>query len=89
MTKEKVVVKTVENTQPELIWQEIKNISLNLYGMPGKTVEEHFQHIIMSPTDLYLKQTSVAPLAASTLADLLEPKFNVDLSGSYIIIARK
>ena len=71
---------------PEKIWQEIKDVQLQLFGLPNQTVQKHCQPQMVEPSRLYVTFSAgaVGPALETALRN-----YNVEIDGKYIIIGRK
>lgn len=68
------------------IWQEIKGKKLDMFSLPGQSVEAYFQPFPADPNKLHLNFSVSSSLPALEAA--LGPKFHVELVGKYIIVSR-
>ena len=82
MSDEKPVVKS----NADKIWDEIKNLPINMFGLPGQVVSKHCKQKPVEPNNLYvtLKSSAVLPSLEAAIA----PKFSVELTPIYVIIRR-
>lgn len=69
-----------------LIWNEIRQVDLNLFALPGQILENHATVIPFSDKELYLILKSTAVLPA--LEQVLGSKFSVQQTDRYTIISR-
>ena len=72
--------------EPEKIWQEIKDVQLNLFALPNQTVQKHCQPQLVEPTRLYVTFSAgaVGPALEAALSN-----YSVEIDGKYVIIGRK
>src|SRR5258706_6547275 len=63
-------------TEAQKIWEEIKNLPINMFGLPNQIVSEHCNFVLIEPTKLYLtiKSGTVLPALESAVA----PNFEVE-----------
>lgn len=71
----------------DAIWNQIKDINLNLFALPDQTVAKYCTPIPVEPTKLYLTVKVSSVLTA--LEDSLGKEFNFDAGGRFIIVTRK
>jgi len=76
-----------KETEADVIWEEIKNKTLDLYGLPNQTVEGHVKKLAVPGNELLLKMNASAVLPALEAA--IAPKFEVEMSENYVIVRRK
>lgn len=74
-------------TQADLIWNEIKDVKLELFALPDQFIHKNVTPVKIDPSKLYLKYNISALLPSIEKA--LEDKFNVSLLDKYIVIERK
>ena len=91
-------------TEAQLIWDEIENLTIQMFGLPGQTVAHHCTQVTIEPTHLYVTIRSPAVLPALELslkehADSVaaimrrssgvnNSVFTVEQADKYVIIAR-
>lgn len=75
-------------TIAEIIWDEIRNKELDLFGLPGQTVEKYFEPKFIPYVDiLYLKsKLSVATAALENLIQEMKNDYLMDISEDCITI---
>lgn len=73
-------------TQAELMWEEIKNLPIQMFGLPDQTVAMHVNFIPVEPSKLYLTIRSTAALPSLEAA--IAPKFAVELADKFVIVTR-
>ena len=83
---------TKEKTKADLLWDKIKGVQLELFGLPGQTVQKHTQRFSVLPDRVHLKiaKTAVLPaleiaLASVKLSD--NEILSVEQSGDYIVVS--
>jgi hypothetical protein len=74
MSNDKVEVKKVTD-EASLIWEEIRNVSIDLYALPNQKICDHVEVLPVPGTTLYLKPKSSAVL----------PSMESALSGRFIV----
>jgi hypothetical protein len=73
-------------TESEKIWDEIKNLPIEMFGLPSQTVAQHCTPVSVDPNRLFLTIRSTATLPA--LETTLGTKFTVELADKFVIVAR-
>ena len=73
--------------ESDKIWQEIKGLQLNLFGLPNQTIEKNCVPQLVEPSKLYLIISSGAVYPA--LDEILSSKFNLETISKYIVVSRK
>jgi hypothetical protein len=68
------------------IWNEIKNVQLDLFSLPDQTVAKYCNPLPIDPNSLYVTITATAVLPA---LDIALTNFNVEAVGKWIVISRK
>ena len=73
-------------TESEKIWNEIKNLPIQMFGLPNQTVVQHCTPVSVDPSRLFLtvKSTSTLPALETTLGS----NFTVELADKFVIVAR-
>jgi LysM repeat protein len=87
--KENKTEEKTENQMYKKIWDEIKGVSLNLYGLQNQFVVNHciLVDVMVKPDALHVKPKSSAVLPA--LEEALSKTYTVELVDKYIEIKRK
>jgi|ERR1035438_9745603 hypothetical protein len=91
-------------TEAQLIWEEIENLTIQMFGLPGQTVAHHCTVVPIEPTHLYVTIRSPAVLPAlevslkehaDKVAAIMKRSggvnnsvFTVEQADKYIIISR-
>jgi hypothetical protein len=78
--------KAADKTPAQQMWEEIKNLSIQMFGLPGQTVTMHATPVWIEPTKLYLTIRSSATLPS--LEDAIKGKFNVELVDKFVVVTR-
>jgi len=76
-----------EETEAEKIWKEIHAVELDMFSLPGQTVEKYCKPAIVEPSKCYVNTSVQAVYPA--LETALGKKFNVELTTKFIVISRK
>lgn len=88
MTTEKETKKETKTlSESDKIWNEIKDLPLDLYALSGQTVSDHTTKMKLPGEKLYLTPASSAVLPA--LESVLQSKFDVEMADKYIVVQRK
>jgi len=85
-----------KTTESDKIWEEIRRLNIEVFGLPGQTVEGHTTRILGSPNEVLLKLKSSAVLPAleqlltvdSNGRPLANPKFKIEQLEHFISIKR-
>jgi hypothetical protein len=73
-------------TEAQKIWDEIKNLQIQMFGLPEQTVSHHCTPVSVEPSKLYLVTRSSATLPS--LETSIGPGFVVELADKFVIVAR-
>lgn len=76
-----------KETEADKIWTEIKDKSIDLYGLPHQRVHAHVQKLAVPGDVLLLKLNASAVLPA--LETAIHPAFEVEMTESFTIVRRK
>lgn len=74
-------------TEADKIWEEIKDVQLEMFSLPDQTVSKYCKPITVEPTKLYVTNSVQAVYPA--LENALGKKFTIELAQKFIVIARK
>lgn len=77
---------TSSQDDSQKIWDEIKNITINIYAIPNQKVKDHVTVLEVPGSELYLKLKSTAVLPA--LEECVGNKYEVELAEKYTIVRR-
>jgi hypothetical protein len=77
---------TKMETEATKIWNEIRNLPIQMFGLPSQIVAMHCTPISVEPTKLYVKIASSATLPS--LESAIGNKFVVELADTFVIIKR-
>lgn len=94
MKEEKKMQET--QTESDKMWEELRKLNLDIFGLPGQTLEGHASRVIGAPNELLLKLKSSAVLPALEQVltvdhngrPLHNPKFKIEQLEYYISIKR-
>lgn len=81
-----VMVQPPAKTDAEKMWDEIKDLPIAMFGLPGQTVSMHVTPMNVDPNKLFLTIRSSATLPS--LEESLKGRFNVELADKYVIVTR-
>lgn len=73
-------------TEAQKIWDEIKDLPIQMFGLPGQTVAMHVTPVMVEPTKLYVVTRSSATLPS--LEETIKGAFAVELADKFVIITR-
>ena len=71
------------------IWDEIKNVKLDMFGLPGQLVSSYYKPVIADPSKCHLMATTKATSAIQQLETALGSKYDVELADRFIIVSLK
>lgn len=74
-------------TEAEKIWDEIRNLPIQMFGLPNQTVAQHAVPFPIEPTKLYLTIRSSATLPSLEVA--VGNGFTVEQADRFVVVARK
>lgn len=69
------------------LWNEIKNLQLNMFALPDQTVEKHYTPVIVEPSKLYM--VGAVGAAFPALEETLGQNYNLEVAGKYIVVSSK
>jgi hypothetical protein len=73
-------------SEAEIIWDEVKNRPIQMFGLPDQFVFQHATYITVEPTFAYVIVRSSATLPSLEAA--VAPDFTVELADKFVIIKR-
>jgi hypothetical protein len=80
---------SLTKTNSDKLWEEIKDLELNLYGMPRK-VSDEFTKVDVSKDMVYLKNKNMASTAALEDALMsLNKDYALETVDMYLVISKK
>lgn len=72
--------------ESEKIWEEIKHLPINMFGLPSQFIMQHVTPVTVEPSSLYVTIRSTATLPSLEAA--IAPAFTVELADKFVIIKR-
>lgn len=83
-------------TEADRIWEEIKNLPINLFSLPNQTIQMHVIRFKIIPDTVYLrinsKSTAILPMLEQALGcdkDPINSKYSFEQTdGGYLLIKR-
>jgi hypothetical protein len=96
MTSKNKLQAQVTVTDSDRMWDEIKDLPIDMFALPNQTVKQHVQRIKITPTELHLKLRSssvVTSLEDAITKDargnkLASPRFEIEQAFGYTIVKR-
>lgn len=85
------------DAEAEKIWNEIKDLPIDMYSLPGQVVKQHVQRCRVAANDLYLKTKSSAVLTSleetlnkdpKTHYKLASPNYSIETVEGYVVVSR-
>lgn len=77
----------VDLTEEERIWDEIKDLEIEMFALPDQKVNKYVKKITIDPSRLFLLASATSVLPALEL--VVQKKFNIEKIDRYIVISRK
>lgn len=77
---------TVTLTESQVIWEEVRNRPIQMFGLPSQTIDQHCTVVPIEPTALYVSIRSSATLPSLEAA--VAPEFTVELVDKFVVIRR-
>lgn len=74
-------------TEAEKIWDQIRNLPIQMFGLPGQVVAMHATPFPIEPSKLYLTIRSSATLPS--LETAVGDEFTVEQADRFVIVARR
>lgn len=74
-------------SEADKIWDEIRNLPIQMFGLPGQVVAQHAVPFPIEPSKLYLTIRSSATLPSLEVA--VGDKFTVEQADRFVIVARR
>ena len=72
--------------QSDVIWDEIRNLPIQMFGLPDQIIAMHVTPVPVEPSKLYVTIRSSATLPSLEAA--VAPAFQVELADKFVIIRR-
>lgn len=77
-----------EQSVAEKIWEDVKNVTLNMFALPGQTVATYLEPFAVEPSKLYLQfRDKNATAVLPALEDAVGKKYGVSVVGRFICVA--
>ena len=76
-------------TLAESFWTEIKDVRLDMFGLPGQLVNKYYRPLFLDPTKLHLAPLTHATSALQALETAIASKYVVELAEKYVIVSLK
>ena len=76
----------LEGTEAGKLWSEIKDKPLEMFALPGQTINQHAQPFPVEPSKLYLVTRASSALPAIETA--LGNTYTVELVDKYVVVSR-
>lgn len=74
-------------TDSDLIWQEIKNLPIEMFALPDQFVGQYCTPVPVDPTRLYLLLRTSAVLPS--LEESVKKNFTVEMADKWAIVSRR
>lgn len=79
-------------TRADVIWNQIKNIKVDIYALPNQTLEKHVERVKVSDDSVHIKLNSPAILPAmeeamSKIVMAKGERFDISAQKNYTIIS--
>lgn len=83
MTDKNTEAKTVK-TAADKIWEEIKDLRIEMFALPDQRVEHYCKPVSIDPTKLFLITTAGSVLPA--LEAVVGPKYTVEKQDKFLLV---
>lgn len=89
MKKEKIVSENSSevSSAADEIWNDIKNLDINMFALPNQKVNDYCVPIMVEPSKLYLKVKTSSFIRI--LEDTISNKYNVVFDSAYLTVSKK
>jgi len=77
--------KTEAKTPADVIWDEIKDLNIEMFALPGQKVHHYCKPVSVDPTKLFLLTTAGSVLPA--LESVVTPKYVVDKQERFLVVS--
>jgi hypothetical protein len=84
---EQPVEKAVEKTVAQKIWEDIKDMKIEMFSLPDQMVHQYCKPVDLDPAKLFLTVTAGAVIAS--LEAIVTPKYNLDVQERFVVISSK
>ena len=90
MVEKKDMEKKETVTESDKIWDEIKDLPIEMFALPDQVIRHHAQRLKVSPNEVYLKlkSTSVIPSLEVALAHARGKRYDLEVAEGYVIVRR-
>jgi hypothetical protein len=80
------IKKTEENTEANIIWNEIKDKAIEMFALPEQKISQYAAPVSVEPSKLYLltRASSVLPAIEAAVGK----NYTVELVDKYTVVAR-
>lgn len=78
--------KSAELTPADKIWEEIKDLNIEMFALPNQQVHHYCKPVSVDPNKLFLLTTAGSVLPSLEVA--LAPKFSVEKQDRFLIVSR-
>lgn len=76
-----------EKTAAEKIWEEIKDLKIDMFALPNQFVHQYCKYVSIEPSKCYLLLTASAALPS--LETAVGNKFSVERQDKYVVVSKK
>jgi hypothetical protein len=76
-------------TMAETAWEEIKDVKLDMFGLPGQLVNKYYKPLFVDSFKLHLVPLTRATSALQALETALAAKYAVELADKYVVVTLK
>lgn len=80
------VASQMKNSVAGDIWNEIKDLNIDMFALPSQSVQMHCHPVNIEPSKLYLVMNSSSVVAA--LESAIGEKYQVDLNDKFVVVSR-
>lgn len=87
-TKPEVQVPPVKSTADK-IWDDIKNVELEMFALPGQILSTYCSQVKVNPDKLYLEPKKNIGALLPTLENVLIKKYTVERVDRFIVVSHK
>ena len=77
---------TVVKTVAEKIWDEIKDLKLEMFALPNQSVSACYKPLFLDPVKLHLARLTAATAALPALELAIMSKFTIEQADRYVIV---
>jgi hypothetical protein len=80
----KVTKAQVEKTPAEKIWDEIKDLTIEMFALPNQKVHQYCSPVTIDPSKLFLLTSAGSVLTA--LEAVVKPKYVVERQERFVVV---